>query len=141
MIAPETWVGPVPANQPETRPYWEALRAHRMAVQRCLACTSWQHPPVLICPACGSEELAFERVSGKGTVYSYTVVEREFGLHLGTPWIGAYVALAETPVRVATNLVNCDRDAIEIGTPVSVVYQDYADLDLTLAFFAPDDGR
>lgn len=109
-----------------------------MAVQRCLVCRHWQHPPVLICPGCGSEKLAFEQVSGKGEVYSYTVVEREFGLHLGTPWIGAYVALAETPVRVATNLVNCRLDDIGIGTCVSVVYQDYDDIDLTLAFFAPD---
>jgi uncharacterized protein len=137
--APETWVGPVPAVEEWTRPYWEALRRHELSIQRCVTCRIWLHPPVLLCPGCGGGELTFEPVGGRGTLYSVTVCHREFGLQFGIPWIAAYVQLDEGP-RLATNVVNCTAQDVEIGLPVSVVYQDYNELDLTLALFEPVDG-
>ncbi|MBV9659583.1 MAG: OB-fold domain-containing protein [Acidimicrobiales bacterium] len=137
--APESWSGPVPAQEDWTSPYWEVLRRHKMSIQRCVKCRIWHHPPVIACPACGSDDLAFEPVSGRGTVYSVTVCHREFGLRFGVPWVAAYVELEEGP-RVATNLVNTTPAEVAIGQSVSVVYQDYDDLDLTLAFFEPSGG-
>jgi uncharacterized OB-fold protein len=138
--APEKWVGPVPAAEEWTRPYWEALRRHELSIQRCASCRAWQHPPVLLCPGCGRDRLTFEPVSGRGRLYSVTVCQREFGLQFGIPWIAAYVQLDEGP-RLATNVVNCRAPDVQIGLPVSVVYQDYDDLDLTLALFEPVEGR
>jgi uncharacterized protein len=134
--APEKWNGPVPVADDWTGPYWEALRRHELSIQRCVACRRWQHPPVLVCAACGSDQLEFEPVGGRGSLYSVTVCFREFGLQFGVPWIAAYVQLEEGP-RLATNVVNSTPGEVAIGQPVSVVYQDYDDLDLTLAFFEP----
>ena len=135
--APQKWVGPVPADEEWTAPYWEALRQHRLSVQRCTGCGSWHHPPVLGCPSCGSADLVFEPVSGVGRLYSVTVSYREFGLQMGVPWIAAYVELEEGP-RLATNIVNALTDEVAIGQTVSVVYQDYDEIGLTLAFFEPE---
>jgi len=136
---PDVWRGPVPADEAWTRPYWEALRRHELSIQRCRACGAWQHPPVVACPSCGSDDLAFQPTSGRGEIYSVTVCHREFGLQFGVPWVGAYVTLDEG-VRVATNIVNCTVDDVAIGLPVSVVYQDYDDIELTLAFFELAEG-
>jgi uncharacterized protein len=84
--------------------------------------------------------LSLEPVSGRGRLYSVTVCQREFGLQFGIPWIAAYVQLDEGP-RLATNVVNCTALEVEIGLPVSVVYQDYDELDLTLALFEPVEGE
>lgn len=134
VLAPDSWRGPVPADEEWTKPYWEALRRHELSIQRCRQCRTWHHPPVAACPACGYDELAFEPVGGTGTLYSVTVCHREFGAQLGVPWIGAHVQLDEGP-RVATNIVNCRPDEVAIGLPVRVRYHDYDDIDLTLAFF------
>ncbi len=41
---------------------------------RCAACHAAVHPPRPMCPVCGSTDLAFERSTGEGTVYSTTTV-------------------------------------------------------------------
>ena len=133
---PPVWRGPVPADEEWTAPYWDAIRRHELSVQRCVRCVSWHHPPVLVCPHCSSDDLEFVAVAGTGTVYASTVCHREFGLQIGVPWVAAYVELDEG-ARLATNLVNCSSEGMPIGASVRVVYQDYPDLELTLAFFEP----
>lgn len=136
---PLVWGGPVPAHEDWSAPYWDSLRRHQMAIQRCAQCGAWHHPPVMACPICRSDNLTFEPVHGQGRLYSVTVCHREFGLQFGVPWIAAYVELDEGP-RIATNVINTTPDAVFMEQRVSVVYQDYDDIDLTLAFFEPS-GR
>jgi hypothetical protein len=137
---PATWHGAVPADEDWTRGYWEALRHHELSVQRCASCGAWHHPPVVACSGCGrDDDLAFEPVAGTGTIHSFSVCYREFGVQIGVPWVAAHVELDEG-MRVATNIVHCTVDDLAIGVPVRVVYQDYVDLDLTLAFFEPAEG-
>jgi uncharacterized protein len=135
LSAPTQWRGPVPVEEPETAGYWQALREHRLSIQRCETCDLWIHYPLPECPSCAGP-IAYVAASGSGTIYSYTVVNREFGLQFEVPYISAYVDLDEG-VRLATAIVGCEIDDIEIGTPVHVTYRDYPEQDLTLAFFSP----
>ncbi len=48
-----------------------------LALQSCEACGKQVFPPRVACPHCGSDRLAFRVVSGRGTVYSTTVVRRK----------------------------------------------------------------
>ena len=131
------WLGPVPAPQQDYAPFWARLREHQLSIQRCQVCGRWIHYPCGACPECSGSALEFEPVSGDGHLYTYTVVHREFGLNLSIPWVAAFVDLVEQPgLRVATNIVNCAPDELEIGMPVHVVYADYAN-DVTLAYFEP----
>jgi uncharacterized OB-fold protein len=138
LLAPAPqWRGPVPADQLDYSPFWAQLRQHRLSIQRCGECRTWIHYPSAACPSCLGSTLAFEPVSGDGHVYTFTIVHREFGLHLPVPWVAAIVELVEQPgLRLASNIVNCTPKAISIGMPVRVVYVDY-DPDLTLAYFEP----
>ena len=60
-----------------TRPFWEAAAEGRLVVQRCGECGYWNHPPRDECDACRSGALAFAPVSGRGTVWSYSVMHQK----------------------------------------------------------------
>jgi uncharacterized protein len=137
LAPPDVWEGPVPAEDLDTAPYWDALRAHRLSILRCRSCELWIHYPVAGCPRCHGSDVAFEPVSGRGEVYTYSVVHREFGNHFGVPWVVAFVELVEQPaLRVATNIVGCAPEDVHIGMPVRVTYRDYEN-GFTFAFFEP----
>ena len=55
--------------------------------------------------------------SGKGTIYSYSVMRRA-----PVPYAMAYVTLAEGP-RMVTNIVDCDLDKLKVEQPVKVVFK------------------
>lgn len=57
------------------------------------------------------------QASGRGTIYSYSVMRR-----VPVPYAIAYVTLEEG-VRLMTNIVDCDLDAIRIGQTVKVVFR------------------
>ena len=49
--------------------------------QRCAGCRALLAYPRVLCPACGSRDLAWERSAGRGVVYSATVVHGREGSH------------------------------------------------------------
>src|SRR6058998_7714 len=65
---------PIPVLNEWTKPFWEAARQGVLALQRCQACGHFQHPPYPTCVNCMAIDLAFEPVSGKGTIYAYTIM-------------------------------------------------------------------
>lgn len=76
----------------------EALSAGRLDLPRCTACGALVWYPRARCPHCMSGQLAWEALSGTGTVYSYTVNHRGQGRYAGAdPFVIAYVELAEGP--------------------------------------------
>jgi uncharacterized OB-fold protein len=61
-------------------------------------------------------------MSGRGTVYSFTVVHKGEGQFSGAaPYVLAYVELDEGP-RLMTNIVDCDEQGLRIGLPVVAVF-------------------
>jgi hypothetical protein len=79
--------------------------------------------------------------SGFGTVYSFTVVRRNpnpaFAARL--PYVLALVDLDEG-VRIHTNLVGCDPDAVHVGQRVRVCFEDIDDAH-TVPLFTPDTAK
>jgi uncharacterized OB-fold protein len=55
------------------------LETGELVVQKCAACSALNMYPRHACPACQSEELTWQRVSGRGVLHSFTV------LRLGAP--------------------------------------------------------
>lgn len=116
---------PVPTPSDLAAPYWEAARAGRLDIQRCAACRRWVHFPDVRCPACGSTELAFEPVGGRGAVATFTVVHRPFvpGFAAHVPYAVGWVDLEEQPgLRVFADLVDIAPDDVRIGLPVEVTF-------------------
>jgi uncharacterized OB-fold protein len=129
---------PIPPTSELTAPYWEAARRGELVLQRCGACDERPFPPRARCPRCGADSLAFAPVSGRGTVYSYTVAQRAphpvFSGQL--PLVVAIVELAEGP-RLITNVVGCDPASVMVGMAVEVAYEPIDDSELVLPVFTP----
>ncbi|BBZ14736.1 hypothetical protein MBRA_49310 [Mycobacterium branderi] len=87
-------------------------------VEHCDPCTRWVHPPAGVCPDCGGP-LTARPVSGRGTVFTYTVNFHPYNPDIPTPYVIAIVELDEG-LRVAANVVDCEPDSVTCGMPVEV---------------------
>lgn len=114
---------PAPVVSPEARPFWEAAAEGRLLLQRCSDCRAVIWYPRGLCPDCSSVRLEWFEGSGRGSVYSYTVVRRggPGPYSEATPYVLAYVELEEGP-RVLTNIVDCDPESIGVGDAVQAVF-------------------
>jgi uncharacterized OB-fold protein len=119
---------PLPRLDEETRGFWEACARHELYLQRCRCCRRFRHPPRALCPACLSSDVEWVRASGRGTVYSFTVTHQNQapGFRERLPYVLAVVELEEG-VRLMTNVVGSAPDAVRIGMPVEVAWQDVTD--------------
>ena len=126
---------PLPEITPLTEPFWSALRERKLLVQRCDACQTLRFPPELGCFECGSTASSWVQMSGRATLWSWTVgyppllpffAER-------APWPVVVVQLEEGP-RMVTNVVDVPVEQYEFGMPLAADYEDVAD-DVTLVVF------
>lgn len=114
---------PLPVPDGDTRPYWDAAKEHRLAVQRCQDCGDTIFYPRSVCPACMSDRIEWINASGRGVIYSYTVIHRAPpGFGDSVPYVVALIDLVEG-VRLMSNVVNPASD-VRIGAPVEVVFDD-----------------
>ncbi|MBT6093670.1 MAG: Zn-ribbon domain-containing OB-fold protein [Rhodospirillaceae bacterium] len=107
-----------PMVDPETKEFWAAIDQGKLLVRTCRACGKAHHYPRTICPLCGSDDTYFVEGSGKGVIYSYSVMRRA-----PVPYAIAYVTLDEGP-SMLTNIVDCDFDNLSIGQAVQVRFQE-----------------
>jgi uncharacterized protein len=115
----------LPALDDLNRPFWTGGANGELLIQRCGTCRRWVHPPLAQCPAC-AEALAYEPVSGTGTIFTFTLNEQQFHPDVPPPYIIAIVVLDEQDdLRLPTNIVNADAGALEIGAPVRVVFEQH----------------
>jgi hypothetical protein len=131
-MAPADLPKPRPVPTAVTEPYWEALREERVVLQHCNACGAWVHYPRARCSTCLSADLAWEEVSGQGTVFTFTVTRQATAPAFAdeVPQLIAIVELAEG-VHVTTTIVDAAPDAVRIGAPVAPVF-DHGDDGVTL---------
>ena len=123
----------LPHATPKTTPFWEALKAHRIDIQRCDACGHWIFFPRLHCPKCFSQALSWTTVSGEGELVTYTLSRVPTLPELAdeTPQKLAVVQLDEGP-HVNTTLVDVEEGEIRIGMRVKPVFDDIEPGEATL---------
>jgi len=118
------------------RAFWTGGAAGQLLIGRCAACRRWVHPPVDRCPACAGAVVA-EPVSGKGTVFTWTLNMQQFHPDIPPPNLIAIVELAEqSDLRISTNIVGCDPDRLRCGFPVRVLFEHHGEIYYPL--FEPD---
>lgn len=128
---------PTPAVTPETAPFWRAAAGGEFLLPRCPRCARFIWYPREFCPHCGAGEIAWQPVSGRGRIYSVTVVRRapHPAYADAVPYCVAVVELDED-VRLLTNIVSSDLDALTIGQPVEAIY-DPVDDERAIVRFRP----
>lgn len=113
----------VPEIDDTTRPYWTAGADGRLRIAHCEACRRFVHPPRPGCPDCG-QALGYRVVSGEATLFTYTVAYQQFHPAVPTPFVIALVELVEQPdLRLVTNIVECEPDALTCGMPLRVRFE------------------
>jgi uncharacterized protein len=126
---------PLPRPTATSRPFWEGAKRHELMLQRCSGCEGFIYYPRDRCPNCLSDRLEWQRVSGRGKLYTYTIVRRaSTRLFADKPYVLAIVELDEGP-RMTTNL-EATPEKIKIGMPVTVYFDDVTP-EQTLVKFRP----
>lgn len=117
---------PLPFPSPEagfdTAFFWSSGQDGLLRMATCADCGYITYPPGPRCAKCLSKNMTHEPVSGRGTVYSYTLSVQAFMPGLA-PYCIAMVQLEEQDdVKLTSQLVDCVSDEVKIGMPVSVVF-------------------
>ena len=116
-------------------PYWEAARARELRFQRCADCGRFRHYPRPVCPHCLSRRFSWETSSGRGTVYTWTIVRG--------PTLPAFEAklpynvvdvLMDEGVHFVSEVLDCPPEEIRARMPVRAVFVAVSD-DITLVKF------
>lgn len=125
----------IPPLSDANRAYWTGGAAGQLLIERCTACRTWQHPPTGTCERCGSVAEP-EPVSGRGTVFTFTINHQQYHPDVAPPYVIAVVELDEQPdLRLPTNIVDGDPDDVRIGAAVQVRFEQHDDVFVPV--FAP----
>ena len=126
---------PLPHPTELSQPHWDGCRGGVLRVQHCRDCGAHVFIPQPLCTRCQGEKLEWVKSSGRGTVYSHTIVHRAPRPEFDVPYVVAIVELEEG-WHMLTNIVGCEPDDVEVGMDVEVRYTRMTD-EITLPCFAP----
>jgi len=108
---------PSPPVSVEHTEFWAAANAGDLLLPRCQDTGKFFWYPRKISPFTLSQNVEWVPASGKGVIYTYSVMRRA-----DPPYAIAYVTLEEG-VTIMTNIVECDLDDIYIGQAVELIFR------------------
>ncbi|HZZ37280.1 MAG TPA: OB-fold domain-containing protein [Caulobacteraceae bacterium] len=114
-VTPSVRKIPAPAQNLESKPFWDAAKEGRFLLKHCTACDKAHWYPRSICPFCASGETVWQESPGAGVIYTYSIMHR----NTPVPYAIGYVTLDEG-VSVLTNFVDCDLASLAIGQRVKL---------------------
>ncbi|BBZ66811.1 acyl dehydratase [Mycolicibacterium insubricum] len=134
MTTAETALGrPLPLPTPVSQPYWDGLSRGEVWIQYSPSSDRYVFYPRVLAPGTLADDLEWRRISGNGTLVSFTVARRPVAAHFAaeTPQILAVVAWDEGP-RFATEIVDTNPEELRIGMAVWPVFTEHPDGGVTL---------
>jgi len=132
----------LPIEDAISAPYWEGTRIGELRMQTCRSCSKFQHYPRALCSHCGGTDLGWQKVSGNGTIDSWTEVMRAPQEGFEAPYIIARVRLNEGPImlsRISTSNAATSNTEVKCDQSVSVTWQPLSD-GRALPLFVPVGG-
>ncbi|HEV7235844.1 MAG TPA: Zn-ribbon domain-containing OB-fold protein [Ktedonobacteraceae bacterium] len=128
---------PLPVVTEVNRPFWEGCRSGILRLQYCDQCQQHQFYPRLYCMHCGSDKLTWVTATGRGVIYSYTIIHQNKSPEFvqDTPYNVAIIQLAEGP-RMMSNVVGISPQDLRIDLPVKIVLDPVTDT-ISIPRFAP----
>jgi uncharacterized protein len=127
----------LPTPDLETQPFWDGCREGRLLIRHCDACGEDHFYPRPFCPRCWSDRVEWKPASGRGSLYTYSVVHVNDlpPFNERVPYVAAIVELEEGP-RVMTNIEGVEHGDLRVGMPVVVDFKAISD-DVSIAIFRP----
>lgn len=123
MLAALASIGP----DATTAPFWDACRRRELRLQRCGDCGVFRQPPSPGCPHCGSARSDWPLLSGRGSVFSYTIVHHAAVPPLApeVPYNVVVVELDDAPgARLISNLLDVAPEDVAVGMRVMVAWDE-----------------
>jgi uncharacterized OB-fold protein len=112
---------PIPDPQGLNREFYVHLARGKLCFQRCNECDTWQHPPRVLCASCGSQSWRWEASTGRGKIYSWTVIRQAMhpAFAAEVPYPVVIVELDEG-VRLVSMVRGLGPEAVELDLPVEI---------------------
>jgi len=106
--------------------YFRGLMQRKVLINRCDDCGYWIYPHRPLCPECWSRNITPTEISGKGTVYQFTI------LYQGRPipgfeyphLLGGIEIAEQEGVRYLGPIVNIAHEDVREGMPVELIWMD-----------------
>ncbi len=115
-------------TNPDTEPFWQAAREHRLTACECANCGHFRMPPSPYCPECSSREKNWPTLPGTATVYSYAVCNKNPANGEDYIYVPVVVDLDGAPgTRLNANLTGINAEDVRIGQKVAVEWTPIAD--------------
>ena len=114
---------PLPQPTRDNEEFYLAAQRGELRFQRCRDCGRFRHYPRPTCPHCLSRHFAWELSSGRGTVYTWTIVRG--------PTLPAFEhklpynvvdVLMDEGVHFVSEILDCPPEEIRAGMPVQAVF-------------------
>tara|TARA_B100000315_G_C14320356_1_gene470485 strand:+ start:223 stop:645 length:423 start_codon:yes stop_codon:yes gene_type:complete len=118
---------PRPIPEQDAQAFWDGCNREELLMQRCKECGRLRWLPRPMCPHCNSLEQTWVKVSGRGKVYTWTVVTHP--VHPAAvdkvPYNVVQVQLDEQPdILMVSNLVSIKNEDIRFDMRVEVVFEE-----------------
>lgn len=130
---------PIPLPDPDSAPFWDALKDGKLMLCRCDDTGKWIHPPLERSRFTGGP-VHFEEVSGDGTIFSYIVVRQPVVPGRNPPYVIGVVELAEQPGLRISAIIAADPADVRIGQAVMMRIVDLGESGYRVAEFVRADS-
>ena len=123
---------PAPAQNLESKPFWDAAKQGKFLIKKCNSCNEVHWYPRNLCPFCFSDDTVWQESPGEGVIYTYSIMHR----NTPVPYAIGYVTLDEGPA-VLTNFIDYDAETLKIGARVKVKWTSTGEGNPPVFTFAP----
>jgi uncharacterized OB-fold protein len=122
----------------DTAAFWAATKNRELKYQQCADCGTVVFYPRAHCTGCVGGNLQWKTASGKGTIYTFSVVRKAEHPYFRTlvPYAVAWIDLDEGP-RILSNVVGVKDPANELNVGQRVTVEWEAHEELCLPLFRP----
>lgn len=129
---------PVPTPVHWDLGFWDLAAQGILSAQHCRNCGHLQHYPRPACVVCLSDDREWQHLSGRGEIFSFTIVRRPIDPSFGPEAPFALIdVLLEEGIRLLSRLADESHAAdLAIGDPVCVVFRE-TENGLHLPYFEP----
>lgn len=130
-----------------TAEFWQGASAGELRIPRCTSCQRLCWYPLGRCTTCAQESFRWEKVSGKGTLFTWVVLQHAFlpAYQSSLPFVSALVTLEEDErVRLPTRIVDVQPEQLSIHLAVEVCFRPLSfegvEGEVLAPFFRPVEG-
>lgn len=130
-----TLAKPLPTPDGDSQALWDGFKNGELLLQHCDDCGHVQYYQQGMCRLCQSTKLRHKAASGKGTIYSYSVVYRAPGPAFkdDVPYAVLLVQLEEGP-RMISSLVGKNFNGLDFDVAVKLTTAAISD-EISLPYF------